>query len=473
MIKRFDHPAIPRIVDIIDEEGTLFVIMDYIEGRTLAEVLDAQGAQSEDDVVDWAMQLLDALEYLHQRKPPVIYRDMKPSNVMLKPNGLVTLIDFGIAREYRDDGTSTTAAIGDTVQLGTRGFAPPEQYGGGGQTDARTDVYALGATMYNLVTGRNPAEPPYAMVPVRQARPELSAGLERIVAKATQPDPEDRYQGCAEMAYDLAHYREQDDARRAALRRTGRPLPFAHAGAQEGLELRRRHPDDRPRRQHGVLEGVPPLVVQGEVEPEQPPRGRAGLRVAEHDHGLRGDVDRPPLAPPLAHDAKLVVGGTHRAVAHRDSRLVHHDALPERPWPAGAYVGPAPAEEVAVDRGARTQPEPAGGHDICPEAHERAREGEEAQALRRGAGEDERPSAQGGEGRAHHEQAPAIEAHLTRVPHVPVAGEQVLGEGEVGARDRRVVRHGLQGGSSRRASRAWADETTTICRDWAATVLRT
>lgn len=220
MIKRFDHPAIPRIVDIIDEEGTLFVIMDYVEGRTLAEVLDARGAQSEDDVVDWAMQLLDALEYLHQRKPPVIYRDMKPSNVMLKPNGLVTLIDFGIAREYREDGTSTTAAIGDTVQLGTRGFAPPEQYGGGGQTDARTDVYALGATMYNLVTGRNPAEPPYVMVPVRQARPELSAGLERIIAKATQPDPADRYQGCAEMAYDLAHYREQDDARRAALRRT-------------------------------------------------------------------------------------------------------------------------------------------------------------------------------------------------------------------------------------------------------------
>ena len=220
MIKRFDHPAIPRIVDIIDEEGTLYVIMDYVEGRTRAEILELEGPQSEEKVVDWALQLLDALEYLHQRKPPVIYRDMKPANVMLKPNGLVELIDFGIAREYREDGSSTTAAIGDTVQLGTRGFAPPEQYGGSGQTDARTDVYALGATMYNLVTGKNPSDPPYTMAPIRQVRPELSAGLERIIAKATQANPDDRYQGCAEMAYDLAHYREEDDQHKATLRRT-------------------------------------------------------------------------------------------------------------------------------------------------------------------------------------------------------------------------------------------------------------
>ena len=219
MIKRFDHPAIPRIVDIIDEDGTLYVIMDYVEGHTLEDMVADGGSQSEDDVVDWGLQLCDVLEYLHQRKPPVIYRDMKPANVMLKPNGLITIIDFGIAREYREGG-SVTAAVGDTVQLGTRGFAPPEQYGGSGQTDARTDVYALGATLYNLVTGKSPAEPPYTILPVRQVRPELSPGFERIVAKATQANPDDRYQDCAEMAYDLAHYREQDDARKKKLRRT-------------------------------------------------------------------------------------------------------------------------------------------------------------------------------------------------------------------------------------------------------------
>lgn len=220
MIKRFDHPAIPRIVDIVDEDGTLFVIMDYIEGRTFENILKIEGAQAEEDVVDWAVQLCDVLDYLHQRNPPVIYRDMKPANVMLKPNGIVSLIDFGIAREYRADGNDVTAAVGDTVQLGTRGFAPPEQYGGSGQTDARTDVYALGATMFNLLTNVSPADMPAIMPPVRQVAPDVSPGLERIIAKATQINPDDRYRGCAEMAYDLEHYREEDAGRRAKLKRT-------------------------------------------------------------------------------------------------------------------------------------------------------------------------------------------------------------------------------------------------------------
>ena len=219
MIKRFDHPAIPRIVDIVDDAGTLYVIMDYVEGRTLEDVLAAGGPQSEEDVVDWALQLCEVLEYLHTRTPSVIYRDMKPSNVMLKPNGLLQVIDFGIAREMREGAEGSSAAIGDTVQLGTRGFAPPEQYGGTAQTDARSDVYSLGATLYNLLTDKSPAEPPYEMLPLRQVRPELSQGIERIVARATQANPDDRYQDCAEMAYDLAHYKEQDDAARSRLKR--------------------------------------------------------------------------------------------------------------------------------------------------------------------------------------------------------------------------------------------------------------
>lgn len=219
MIKSFDHPAIPRIVDLVDESGTLYVIMDYVEGRSLSAVLATDGPQPEDEVVNWGLQLCDALEYLHRRTPPVIYRDMKPSNVMLKPNGLVQIIDFGIAREYRDDGGTVTAAMGDTVQLGTRGYAPPEQYGGGGQTDARTDVYALGATMYTMLTGKNPAEPPYQILPLRQVDASLSPALERVIAKATQSDPADRYQDCAEFAYALSHYREEDAGQRAELER--------------------------------------------------------------------------------------------------------------------------------------------------------------------------------------------------------------------------------------------------------------
>ena len=222
MIKRFDHPAIPRIVDIVDEDGTLFVIMDYVEGRTLADVLASGGPQAEDDVADWGVQLCDVLDYLHHRTPPVIYRDMKPSNVMLKPNGAVSLIDFGIAREYKADDAADKASKGDTVRLGTRGFAAPEQYEGDRQTDERSDVYALGATLYNLLTGKSPAEPPYTMVPVRQVVPDASAGIERVIARATQSNPDDRYQSAAEMAYALEHYGEQDAARTDRLRRTWR-----------------------------------------------------------------------------------------------------------------------------------------------------------------------------------------------------------------------------------------------------------
>jgi serine/threonine-protein kinase len=218
MIKRFDHPAIPRIVDIVDESGTLYVIMDYVEGRTLEDVLENNGPQSEEAVADWSIQLCDALEYLHQLNPPVIYRDMKPSNVMLKPNGSVSLIDFGISRELHKD--SEGNGLNDEDLLGTRGYAPPEQADPSRGTDARSDVYSLGATMYCLLTGKSPADPPHEMLPVRQVRPELSQGIERIIVKATQPNPDDRYSDCAEMAYDIVHRTDADEQRRASLKHT-------------------------------------------------------------------------------------------------------------------------------------------------------------------------------------------------------------------------------------------------------------
>ena len=134
-----------------------------------------------------------------------IYRDMKPANVMLKPDGNVTLIDFGTAREFK------STSVADTTCLGTRGYAAPEQFGGMGQTDARTDIYCLGATMYHLVTGHNPAEYPYEMYPIRQWNPRLSSGLEEIIIKCTQKNPEDRYQSCAELMYALEHYRDLEN----------------------------------------------------------------------------------------------------------------------------------------------------------------------------------------------------------------------------------------------------------------------
>lgn len=206
LMKKLDHPALPRIVDIIENKNTIYVIMDYIEGESLSSELDKHGAQPQELVIEWAKQLGEALDYLHTRKPPIIYRDMKPANVMLKPDGSVKLIDFGIAREYKEGQSE------DTVSLGTKGYAAPEQFGGKGQTDERTDVYCLGVTLYHLVTGKNPCEPPYELYPIRHWNPQLSGGLENIILKCTQLNPDDRYQSCAELLYDLDHYEEIDDS---------------------------------------------------------------------------------------------------------------------------------------------------------------------------------------------------------------------------------------------------------------------
>lgn len=205
MLKRLKHPHLPSIVDVIDGDGTFLIVMDYIEGNPLNVLVNDQGAQSQEDVIDWAKQLCDVLGYLHSRTPAIIYRDMKPSNVMLKPDGNVMLIDFGTAREYKNKNM-----VEDTTCLGTQGYAAPEQFGGHGQTDARTDIYCLGATMYHLVTGHNPAKPPYEMYPIRQWNPKLSSGLEEIILKCTRKNPDDRYQSCSELMYALEHYNELD-----------------------------------------------------------------------------------------------------------------------------------------------------------------------------------------------------------------------------------------------------------------------
>lgn len=208
ILKRLNHPHLPSIIDVIDRDDTFLIVMDYIEGKSLDHWLKKDGAQPQEKVVEWAKQICDVLGYLHSRKPPIIYRDLKPANVMLKPDGQIMIIDFGTAREFKE------TSIEDTSCLGTQGYAAPEQYGGHGQTDARTDIYTLGATMYHLLTGHNPSLPPYEMYPIRRWNPALSSGLEKIVLKCTQRNPNDRYQNCAELMYALEHYGELDSAYR-------------------------------------------------------------------------------------------------------------------------------------------------------------------------------------------------------------------------------------------------------------------
>ena len=168
-------------------------------------MLERDGAQPQETVIEWAEELCGVLDYLHMQNPPIIYRDMKPANIMLQPNGNIKLIDFGIAREYKEHN------LEDTVSLGTKGYAAPEQFGGKGQTDQRTDIYCLGVTLYHLVTGKNPCEPPYEIYPIRYWNPNLSSGLESIILKCTRINPEERYQSCAELLYAILHYEEADE----------------------------------------------------------------------------------------------------------------------------------------------------------------------------------------------------------------------------------------------------------------------
>ena len=158
MLKKLRHNNLPSIVDVIEDEDTFIIVMDYIEGKPLSDAIQEYGAQPQESVIKWAKQLCNVLGYLHSQTPAIIYRDMKPSNVMLKPDGNLVLIDFGIAREYKEQN------LADTTCLGTIGYAAPEQFGGRGQTDARTDIYCLGATLHHLITGQDPCKPPYAPI---------------------------------------------------------------------------------------------------------------------------------------------------------------------------------------------------------------------------------------------------------------------------------------------------------------------
>ena len=200
MLKQLSNPHLPKIYDIIEQPEKIMLVMDYIQGESLDKVIARQGAQSVEQTLDWGMQICEVLHYLHSQPTPIIYRDMKPANVMLQPNGQLMLIDFGTARTEKV-GIEMKA---DTVCIGTAGFAAPEQFGGFGQSTARTDIFCLGATMYNMVTGHSPCDRPTGILPLEQWKPELAnSPISEIIKKCTRNDPDARYQTAMELHEDL------------------------------------------------------------------------------------------------------------------------------------------------------------------------------------------------------------------------------------------------------------------------------
>lgn len=204
ILKKLNHPSLPRIFDIIEDDTSICVIKDYIDGISLDKELRQAGSFSEDTVLKWARQICEVLAYLHDFKPnPIIYRDLKPSNIIDTGDGSVKLIDFGIAREYKNEAGS------DTIYIGTRGYAAPEQYGGG-QTGAASDIYSLGVTLFHLLTGKSPNEPPYELQPVRIINRSLSKEIEEIICKCTKNNPAERYQSVQEILSDIDNIGKPD-----------------------------------------------------------------------------------------------------------------------------------------------------------------------------------------------------------------------------------------------------------------------
>ena len=183
MLKQLSNPHLPKIYEIIENSDNFMLVMDFIEGESLDKVIARTGPQSVDQALDWGMQICDVFYYLHNQPIPIIYRDMKPANVMLQPDGKLMMIDFGTARTQKV-GVQMQA---DTICIGTAGFAAPEQFGGIGQSTARTDIFCLGATLYNFVTGHSPCEKPMGILPLEMWNPALAnSPIAEIIYKSSR-----------------------------------------------------------------------------------------------------------------------------------------------------------------------------------------------------------------------------------------------------------------------------------------------
>jgi serine/threonine protein kinase len=269
MLAQLSNEHIPRVFDRFSEANRHYLVMEYIDGTTLEEELrKCSGKLASERVVDIALQVLETLEYLHHLEPPVVYRDLKPSNIMLTPDSRAKLIDFGIARHFQPFSNAT--------MIGTQGYAPPEQYRG--KVETRSDIYALGATMHHAISGRDPAaEPPFSFPPLQKLCPEVDSRLAHTIDQALAYDVGNRIPDATEFSRRLLEIRTSAS--------TGGMGNHSHVASVSAADLLR----------------TPPKVTIGTVS--APPVGNSSRPA---NGGLAGSVQVGAGAPTVLSTANEI-----------------------------------------------------------------------------------------------------------------------------------------------------------------------
>ena len=320
MLMQLTNSHLPKIYDIIENPDSFLLVMDFIQGESLDKVIAREGAQPMDRVLDWGMQICEVFDYLHNQPKPIIYRDMKPANVILQPNGQLKMIDFGTARTQKDN----VVMAADTICFGTAGFAAPEQFGGFGQSTARTDIFCLGGTLYNMITGHSPCDRPTGIRPLEEWNPALKdTPISYIIYKCTRNDPDMRYQTAKELYEDL---------HKARTGNFGDPATWGQSGKLTGSLGKAWQKQDT--KNSGALSGLSGLLPFGKNNAAQEKAKSAEL----HSNG-GWQVNQPtPAVSAPAQPAALGANVATNYYVPADSMVAEHNAV-NNPWRKIMLIG--------------------------------------------------------------------------------------------------------------------------------------
>ncbi|HET9999292.1 MAG TPA: DUF1668 domain-containing protein [Ktedonobacteraceae bacterium] len=316
LLARLSHPAIPTLYDYFFEDGYWYLVMEYLPGPTLASYIRQYAPLPPLEALNYTMQLCDVLDYLHQQALPVVFRDLKPSNVILSPEGRLMLVDFGIARYFKE------GQINDTTDFGSPGYASPEQFEGSGQTDGRSDLYSLGVMLHEMISGQRPARAGTRASKLdspRQINPALSPALSGLVTVATRAEAMYRFQTARTFYMALARTRIIEE-RRAFNRftllieedeRTGQNHTHARPSKTQAHAIVRA-PESKSQLDASRIQHAHTREKLHKASRERLEQEALALQVASIDEGLKQRVASPIMPTPLASEREFVTPRSSR-----------------------------------------------------------------------------------------------------------------------------------------------------------------